>query len=331
MRSRFLKTLVPVLSLTAAAPAEPPEKVSVSILFPIEQDEPESVESVVEGIEPAVEVSVAEVAPEEALQVEQLAALDSVTEEVVAEVAPEEQPALLVTAEAPAEPPQAELAAPQITPEISVADVVPADAPQTVQPAPKKSEPRFIQYRNRVMVFTPFHQGYERTENDALYVGIEAYAASVMAQHKHHHDNTLFNAEVRLGYNYFYNGRDHLTPFVGGGYVQQFYKTERHHHNHIHHKPGVGYATVGFLYSHEFNSIFGLGFNSKFLLGGPVSDRRPKWGAPVVGLDFAMPWIFRFGHKRHWDVRIEPFYMLLHGSSLTQHYLGFRNSIGYRF
>ncbi len=188
----------------------------------------------------------------------------------------------------------------------------------------EKKEPNFIQYHNRMIVFFPLHQGYERIKPDAFYVGLEGYLASVLNKGN---DNLLLDAELRMGYNFFLNGRDHLTPFAGIGFVEDFFKR----HDHVRHNPGVVYGAMGFLYDHEFNTIFNLGLHAKFLIGGPVGNKHFDWGTPVVGSDVSLPITFRFGHKRHWDYRIEPFNIYLHGSNDSQDYWGFRNSLGYRF
>jgi hypothetical protein len=200
------------------------------------------------------------------------------------------------------------------------ADQAAADEKKSID----QTKPHFIQYHNRVILFAPFHQGYERIKPDAFYVGIEGFLASGLNKGK---DNTLLDLELRMGYNFFFKEKDHLTPFVGIGFVEDFFR----HHDHLSHKPGIVYGTTGFLYDHEFNTIFSLGINAKLLIGGPVSKKRFDWGSPVIGTDISLPITFRFGHHRHWDYRIEPFNMYLHGSKASQDYFGFRNSLGYRF
>ncbi len=188
----------------------------------------------------------------------------------------------------------------------------------------QKIEPHFIQYHNRVILFNPVHQGYERIKPNAYYVGVEGYLATVLNKDN---DNFFVDAELRMGYNFFLNGREHITPVVGIGYLQDFSKE----HHHTYHKPGIVYGAVGFLYDHEFNTIFNLGFTAKLLIGGPVSEKHFDWGSPVTGADISLPITFRFGRKRHWDYRIEPFNIYLHGSNASQDYWGFRNTLGYRF
>lgn len=175
--------------------------------------------------------------------------------------------------------------------------------------------PTFYEYNNRMSVFSPLHQAYERTQPNAYYAGVEGWFACP----------GIAEAELRMGYNFFWNGRDHFTPFAGVG----VFKNVHHHHHHS--KPAIVYGTVGILYDHEFNSWFNLGFNVKGIFGGPVNEKHFDWGSPVVGVDTALPITFRFGHKRHWDYRIEPFNIYLHGSNASRDYFGFRNTIGYRF
>jgi hypothetical protein len=149
-------------------------------------------------------------------------------------------------------------------------------------------------------------------------------------------------AEIRMGYNYFYNGRDHVTPFAGVGMLRdytevrheegvffngQFYK--RHHHSEK--MEAIGYGVIGFLFDHEFNRCVCLGSNFKFLVGGSFSDKHRSWGNPVVGVDIAIPLTFRFGYKRHWDLRVEPFDIYLNGRDISRNYIGFRSTVGYRF
>jgi hypothetical protein len=133
-----------------------------------------------------------------------------------------------------------------------------------------------------------------------------------------------------------------VTPFVGLGFFKDLRSEHSniwvvedgivtHHHHHSKMKPGIVYGTFGFLYDHEFNSIFTLGVNLKGLIGGPVNKKHFNWGSPVGGFDIAVPITFRFGHKRHWDARIEPFNIYLHGTNTTRNYFGFRSTVGYRF
>ena len=182
-------------------------------------------------------------------------------------------------------------------------------------------KPHFYEYHNRMIVFAPFYQGYERIKPDAFYVGVEGIFTPIWPQK---HEAWLINEELRMGYNFFCNGRDHVTPFAGAGYL------EVSHHNH---GINIGYGTLGFLYDHEFNTIFNLGLNGKILMGSPVAGKHhlKNWGSFVIGSNVSLPITFRFGHHRHWDFRIEPFNIYLRGSKASETFWGFANSIGYRF
>lgn len=189
-------------------------------------------------------------------------------------------------------------------------------------------ETPFIEYHNRAILFMPLHQGYERIKNNDLYWGLEAWLSPLLNHKKHQ----LLNGEFRMGYNFFYNGRDHVTPFAGVGFIQDYHFTRHHHHYHTHHQAGLVYGTVGVLYDHEFTSVFNLGLRAKGLIGGPTHDHHhKKWGSPVIGADVSLPITFRFGRNRHWDFRVEPFNTYLYGPDHSTNYVGFRNSLGYRF
>lgn len=200
----------------------------------------------------------------------------------------------------------------------------------------QQAQTPFIEYHNRMAVFGPAHQVYERIKTDAFYTGVEAWLVNVITSKSHHW--LLGEAEFRMGYNYFYNGRDHVTPFVGVGALKNYRarncdcsvwgKDTNHHFVKL---PLVAYGVLGFLYDHEFNSIFNLGLNLKGMIGGGVNKKNHDWGSPIYGLDASLPITFRFGHKRHWDIRIEPFDIYLHGKHVQVNYFGFRSTLGYRF
>jgi hypothetical protein len=199
-------------------------------------------------------------------------------------------------------------------------------------------QPHFIEYNNRMAVFGPFHQVYERTKPEAFYVGVEAWLVGAVSCERDNHATALNEAELRMGYNFFWNGRDHLTPFAGIGVIKDYSEKRSYSWSNLngwehykHSKPAIGYGVVGFLYDHEFNRLFNLGTNLKLFVGGSSSHRHLSWGSPVYGVDLAVPITFRFGYKRHWDLRIEPFDIYLHGKEMARNYFGFRSTIGYRF
>ncbi len=211
------------------------------------------------------------------------------------------------------------------------------------KPAPIRScEPTFYEYDNRIGVFYPMNLVYERIKTDAFYFGIEAWATYVLSNDKGHSNRFLGDAEIRMGYNYFYNKRDHITPFVGAGVIKDFCKersetrfffngTFVRSEHHYYQKSPVVYGVFGLLYDHEFNSIFNLGVNFKGLIGGGVGSNHKNWGSTVGGIDVSLPITFRFGYHRHWDLRLEPFYIYLNSSHFSRNYFGGRGTLGYRF
>ena len=187
--------------------------------------------------------------------------------------------------------------------------------------APNTTTP-FIEYNNRMVVFLINHLAYERIKPHAFYTGVEGWALGTF-------DGQLIaEGEYRAGYNFFWNGRDHFTPLAGVGFFKDFHKSPQHDHQR---KPGIVYGTLGFLYDHEFTNVFNLGLNVKGIIGGPTAKKQYDWGSPVVGVDVSVPITFRFGYKRHWDLRIEPFDLYLHGNNNRFNAVGFRSTIGYRF
>jgi hypothetical protein len=151
----------------------------------------------------------------------------------------------------------------------------------------------------------------------------------VMGSHDRSQE-ALGEFEVRFGYNYFFNGRDHLTPFAGLGVISL---ERRAYGSFIDGSKYeiIIYAVMGFLYDHEFNSVFNLGVNVKGFAGRGSRHTLFNIGSKAVGADVAIPITFRFGHKRHWDFRLEPFGIYIQGSRGSQTYYGARSTIGYRF
>lgn len=209
----------------------------------------------------------------------------------------------------------------------------------------KESKTPYIEYHNRMSCFSPLHQCYERIKNNALYAGVEAWFVGA----NYPRAFVIGEAEFRMGYNFFFNCRDHLTPIAGVGIFKDFkrrhyYLVEKEGDNRIvyresHEKHPIVYAALGFLYDHEFNSVFNLGLNAKGLFGGPTKAERSfcyskdklDWGKTIVGVDVAAPITFRFGKERHWDARLEPFDIYVHGEKSSMNYWGFRSTLGYRF
>lgn len=195
---------------------------------------------------------------------------------------------------------------------------------------PVEVKPPFIEYNNRMVVFSLGYQSYERTQPDALYWGLLGYLTNTINQDGDTHP--FLQAEFRLGYNYFYSGKHHLTPYAGIGYINDFRKWHRHHS--LSTEGEVVFGEVGFLYDHEFNRLINFGINLKGLVGGVINEERHNkdfGDGAVYGFDVGVPLTFRFGRNRHWDFRFEPFNVYLRSGSHNHNYFGFRNAFAYRF
>lgn len=195
----------------------------------------------------------------------------------------------------------------------------------------------YHEYHNRISVFAPNHIMYERIKPNSLYAGVDAWATwagTTLKDNKTSYDHYLAEFEFRLGYSFFLNGRDYIRPILGLGVIKSETDFE-YHWNHKKHStfklPAVAYLTGGFMYEHEFNSIFNLGVNLKGIIGGGGSNSYVDWGGVVSGFDVSLPITFRFGRDRHWDLRLEPFNIFLIGSKTWANSFGGRGTFGYRF
>lgn len=177
------------------------------------------------------------------------------------------------------------------------------------------------QYDNR-FGFSYNRLVYERTKNDDVYFGLDVWAGGWVWNHTHNrHYASLFEAEARIGYNLFYNGQDHFTPLVGAGYL----------YNNVNefHRGRFAYATAGFKYLHEFNTVFGWGLDAKGLVGQQVSKTEEKKVA--WGVDLSMPFVFRFAHMRRWDITLEPGYLYIESNHKHSSVFLGRGTLAYRF
>jgi hypothetical protein len=182
----------------------------------------------------------------------------------------------------------------------------------------------YIEYHNRMTVFDPGWISYERIETDAFYWGLMGNVSPVIGRKNH---RWLLEAEFRLGWNFFYNMRDHVTPYAGLLYLNDFEGTRRFRTS----RDGIMAGEIGFLYDHEFNSVFNLGINAKGFLGGSLDD-HPVWGKGIAGGgEIGVPFTFRFGGSRHWDFRVEPFDLYVWGRKHGHNYAGLRGAFAYRF
>ena len=193
---------------------------------------------------------------------------------------------------------------------------------QTAPAAPVKSKMESVapQYNNR-FGFSFDRLVFDRNKADSFYFGLDAWMPYFFSNSRNSHFGHLYETEVRLGYNLFYNGCDHITPLVGAGY--------QYNNVGAFHKAKFAYATAGVRYYHEFNTVFGWGFFLKGLLGNQFGSKEAKKFA--WGIDLSMPFVFRFTHTRCWDITLEPFYLYMESNHQHQAVFGGRGTIGYQF
>lgn len=198
--------------------------------------------------------------------------------------------------------------------------VAAAQKPQKAMPASSTIAPVAPQYANR-FGFSFDRLVFDHNKPDSIYFGLDAWMSYFFSHSRNSHYGRLYETEVRIGYNLFYNGRDHFTPLVGTGYL--YNNVGEFHHAKI------AYATGGFRYYHEFNTVFGWGLSLKGLAGQQIGKQEAKKFA--WGVDLCLPIVFRFSHGRHWDVSLEPFYLYVESNHKHQGVFGGRGTIGYQF
>lgn len=195
--------------------------------------------------------------------------------------------------------------------------VADAKKPEKVKPGLAPVAP---QYDNR-FGFSFDRLVFDHNKADCMYFGLDAWMPYFFSHSRNGHYGSLYEAEVRMGYNLFYNGCDHVTPLVGAGY--QFNNVGDFH------DAKFAYATAGLRYYHEFNSVFGWGLFLKGIAGHQFGGKEAKKFA--WGVDLSMPFVFRFTKSRRWDITLEPFYLYMESNHKTQGIFGGRGTFGYQF
>jgi hypothetical protein len=189
------------------------------------------------------------------------------------------------------------------------------------QPPPEPIiEPVAPQYDNR-FGFMFDRVVFDHNKAECIYFGLDFWMPYFFSNSRNGHFGALYEGEVRVGYNLFYNGCDHISPLAGVGYQYNNVGVFKH--------AKFAYATAGFRYLHEFNTVFGWGFYLKGLAGQQIGKDEAKKFA--WGVDLSMPFVFRFAKGRRWDVTLEPFYLYMESNHKNQGIFGGRGTFGYRF
>jgi hypothetical protein len=183
-------------------------------------------------------------------------------------------------------------------------------------------------FDNRILFF----EGYERIKDDALYFALLAW---ISPNYLSKSDAWLVEGEARLGYNFAFKNHTTLTPYIGGGYLDDLKKSHRHERRFLRHLKEhtleYGFGSFGLCVMHSFNDLFGLGFNAKGMVGkGTIGSfvHNNQW---TYGFDLGLPLSFSFGHMRRYDIRYEPFYIFLKSKHDESSYLGNRLFVGVKF
>ncbi|MGR3912056.1 MAG: hypothetical protein QRY71_01930 [Candidatus Rhabdochlamydia sp.] len=179
---------------------------------------------------------------------------------------------------------------------------------------------------------------YERTKNEDVYFSTDVFATRFIARINHPHGlhvhvhrypskTSFLDAEVKLGYNFLRDGKDHFTPFGGVGFMNANMGVFKH--------AKFAYASTGFKYLHELNSVFGWGFNLKGFVGQQIAKKKDskKLEAKKVGFgaDMGIPLCFRFAKNRHWDITVEPYYLYLESNHEHASSVGSKLTLAHRF
>jgi hypothetical protein len=184
-------------------------------------------------------------------------------------------------------------------------------------------------YDNRIN-FSLIRAGYERLKPQGVYIAIQEWYTPFA------HDNPKWIniLEARLGYNFFFEGKDRLTPMIGGGFYK-YYSTKKpsayyEYYYGNPYKQGIGYVMTGATYEHDFNRLFSMGLTMKLSLG-TVANERSTWGNPIFGYQVEAPFTFRFARGRKWDYRFAPFAVSQMGRNFSASDYGIYGEFGYRF
>lgn len=194
-----------------------------------------------------------------------------------------------------------------------------AKKPEQVKPA-TGTEPVSPQYNNR-FGFSFDRVVFDHNKANCIYFGADFWMPYFFSHSRNSRFGSLYEGEFRIGYNFFLDGCDHFTPLVGAGYL--YFNLGDFH------KAKFAYTTAGLRYYHEFNTVFGWGLYLKGLAGHQLSGTEAKKFA--WGVDLSMPFVFRFGKMRHWDLTLEPFYLYMESNHKTQAAFGGRGTFGYQF
>lgn len=215
------------------------------------------------------------------------------------------------------------------------ASILMSFAASFVYAAEKKEEDLAPKYKNRIAVLQS-SLSYDRTAEDEIHYGFDSYVAKAW---RDINDTTVIGViEGRIGYTMSSDARMRVTPVVG---VSVFKDLEEHKfYTSFNEKnmtntsssrvvnPYRVHAMIGVMGEYDVAKSVSVGFNLKGLVGKITGAAEAGYKELSYGMHGALPITFRFGADQHWDLRMEPFALLLRD---TARYLGARAAVGYRF
>lgn len=203
-------------------------------------------------------------------------------------------------------------------------------------------KPEMPQHSHRMTVFSPNHLSYEYMANDDLYFKVDGEIDTAYDTAK---DTQVHPAhfELKFGRTYFLNDQDHVRPVLGGGIYRDLRAFEVVEYSREFGKwltvdelqnVAIGYGLIGVDVDHEFNSRLALGLSIKGIIGGPIGtlSRAEQNIFPAksvyFGGDFSLPFMIRLGSTRNWELRLEPYALVINDGT---RYIGHRSGVAYRF
>lgn len=202
--------------------------------------------------------------------------------------------------------------------------------------APEKAEEVAPKYKNRLSV-SPNSVSYERTAEDSLFFGFEYSRAPAFREKNIDVDVTT--TSLKIGQSFSIDPRSRITPALGASMFRDegtaiVYHQVKDEMGHTTTRefwvknPFMFHGTFGLNAEYDLVKSVTLGLNVHGMCGGVWGGKIDKMGDMSWGMNASLPITFRMGTDAHWDVRMEPFALLLKDYA---NYVGGKAALGYRF
>lgn len=190
-----------------------------------------------------------------------------------------------------------------------------------------------LHYDHRMVVFHPLHQAYEYIPLNDFYVGANLQTDPVYRSDGNHvlHGFT----EVRFGRSLCLGNGNLVRVALGIGCMkdQRIISYKKWHSGDFislseRGEPSIAYGLVGVMFEHQLTPTVVVGFNTKILGGGVAGNHYWSTQDFHFGADVAVPVTFAFGNFRNWELKLEPFGLVMNNGNK---YIGHRSALAYRF